>query len=222
MNIIIVADVLNELYNNGIIRSSHKLDERDFLQMARAANGSVVRTLYYDEKQKSESVYHYVASCVKEKEYTVKTGDRGRLLVDFDYANDKIVRLPDGNGILRITPLSDDPKAKIDYSRNFTKGIAGSEYLYCTDAFLEDTGEQIFVTISDQIRLFTATPPKKVEMLAVIFNDEMEIPDDIAWQIINYILVVMLKIIGIPVDTTDDSNPVVQAVKSKIATPQPL
>lgn len=222
MNIIVVSDVLNELYNNGILRSSHKLDERDFLQLARAANGSVVRAHYYDEKQKSDSVYHFVADCVKEREYDVDKDARGRLKVKFNYDTDNIVKLPDGNGILRITPIPNDPKGKIDYSKSYTKGIAGSEQLYCTAAYLEDTGENIFISISDQIRLFVQEEPKKVEMLAVIFNNEMEIPDDIVWEIINYVLVVMLKVIAIPVDTTDDSNPVVQTVKSKMAVSQPL
>lgn len=220
MNIIVVADVLNELYYNGVIRSSKKLDERDFLQLARAATGSVIRQFYFDEKQKSDTVAHFVASCVKENEYDVVKDERGRFKIDFDYTKDKIIRLPDGNGILRITPIPE--KGKIDYSRNYTKGVAGTEYLYCTAAYLEDTGENIYMAISDQIRLFTLEEPKKVEMLAVIFNDETEMPDDVIWDVINYVLVVMLKVIGIPVDMTDDSNPVVQTVKSKMATPQPL
>ncbi len=220
MNILVVADVLNELYNNGILRSSHKLDERDFLQLARAANGSIIRAHYYDEKQKSDSVYHFVASCVQEVEFDVKTDDRGRAKVDIDYDKVKIVKLPDGNGILRITPLSET--GKIDYSISYTKGIAGSEPLYCTTAFLEDTDEEIYISIANQVRLYTANPPKKVELLAVIFNDDTEIPDDIVWEIINYVLLVMLKVVGIPVDTTDDSNPVVQTVKSKMAIAQPL
>lgn len=222
MNIIVVADVLNELYNNGILRSSHKLDERDFLQLARAANGSVIRAHYYDEKQKSDSVYHFVASCVQEVEFDVKTDVRGRTKVEIDYDQVKIVKLPDGNGILRITPIPDDPKGKINYARSYTKGIAGSEHLYCTAAFLEDTDEEIYISIANQVRIYTASPPKKVELLAVIFNDDTEIPDDVVWEIINYVLVVMLKIVGIPVDMTDDSNPVVQTVKSKMAIAQPL
>lgn len=220
MNIIVAADVLNELYNNGVIRSNHKLDERDFLQMARAALGSVIRVHYFDEKQKSESVYHFVASCVQEKEYKVTKDKRGRLLVDFDYETSRIVKLPDGNGILRVTPIPES--GEIDYSKNFTKGIAGSEYLYCTPAYLEDTGEQIFMAAASQIRLFTDKQPAMVEMLAVIFDDQTEIPDDVVWEIFSYIFTFILKVVGLPVDTTDDSNPVVQAVKSKMATSQPL
>lgn len=222
MNILVVSDVLNELYNNGILRSSHKLDERDFLQLGRAACGSVIRLRYYDEKQKADSVYHFVASCVQELEFNVKIDKRGRINVDIDYEETNIVKLPDGNGILRITPIPDSENGKIDYSKSYTKGIAGSEPMYCTPAFLEDTGEEIYTTISNQVKLYTATPPKKVEMLAVIFNNDTELPDDIVWDTINYVLLVMLKVIGVPVDTTDDSNPVVQTVKSKMAIAQPL
>lgn len=220
MKILVVADVLNELYNNGVIRSSKKLDERDFLQMARAAKGSVIRKFYFDEKQQSESVYHFIASNLKEKEYNVIKDNRGRQKVDFDYNTDKIVRLPDGNGIIRITPIPES--GNIDYTHNYTKGIAGSEYIYCTKAFLEDTGERIYIAIADQIRLFGLPETKMVEMLAVLDNDDTEIPEDVVWEIFNYVFIFILKIINQPVDTNDDSNPMVQTVKSRLGTPQPL
>jgi|ERR1700761_151520 len=220
MNILVVADVLNELYNNGIVRSSTKLDERDFLQMAKAAKGSVIRQYYFEERNNSDNVYFFVAANTKPLEFKVKKDHRERLVVDIDYSETRITRLPDGNGILRVTGIPE--KGKIDYANNFTKGIAGSEYLYCTPAFLEDTGEQIYMASSDQVRLYTGTPPEMVEMLAVFDNDESDIPDDVVWQIFSYVFTFILKIIGVPVDPNDDSSPVIQTIKSKLGTPQPL
>lgn len=217
MRILVVADVLNELYNNGVVRSSHKLDSRDFLQMARAAKGSVIRRMYFEEKQ-NDSLYQFVAANVKEVEYATKEDDRGRLIVDFDYSQNSIVRLPEGNGILRITAIDD--KGKIDYSRNFTKGIAGSEYLYCTKEFLEDTAEMIYIESSGQIRLYGAEGTKFVEMLAVVDNDDADIPDDIVWAIWMAVLPMVFKVATMNVDMTDDNNPNVQMIKSKLTTPQ--
>lgn len=219
MKIIVVADVLTELYYNGVIRASKKLDNRDFMQMARAAKGSIIRKLYYEEKQ-NNSVYQFIAANLKEAEYKTDKDKRGRVFVEFDYTANKIIRLPEGNGILRITAINED--GKIDYSRNFTKGIAGSEHLYCTKKFLEDTGEHIFMESSDQIRLFCAEEVSMVEMLAVIDNDDTEIPEDIVWEIWNAVIPLILRVATIPVDMTDDNNPMVQTIKTKLGAPQPL
>lgn len=219
MKIKVVSYVLNELYNNGVVRSKHKLDDRDFLQMARAAKGSVARKFYFEEKQNG-SAAQFVADMVKEKEYPTKTDVRKRIFVDFDYENDKIMRLPEGMGIIRITAIYED--GPIDYNNNFTKGIAGSEGLYCTKEYLEDTGLKIYMASSDQIRLFCAKDTKLVEMLCVVDNDDTEIPEDIVWEILNYILVVILRVFQIPIDRTDDSSPTVQFINSKLATAQPL
>lgn len=216
MKIDVVADVLEALYNNGVIRSSRKMDSRDFMQLAKAAKGSVARQFYYQEKQ-NDSVYHFVASNLSEKEYDVIEDDRGRVIVKFDYENDKILRLPDGNGIIRITPIN--KTGKIDYSRNFTKGVAGSEYMYCTPKFLNDTGEIIYIAISDQIRLY-GDKPLKVEMLAVIDNDQSDIPEAIVWEILNNVLVFILRVVDKPVDPTDNSNPIAQMIASKLSSPQ--
>lgn len=219
MKLKVISYVLFELYNNGVIRSSHKLDDRDFLQLSRAAKGSVTRKFYYDERS-NDAVWQFVAANTSEAEYTVTEDKRGRIIVDFDFEKDRITRLPEGNGILRITPIPKE--GKIDYSKNYTKGIAGSEWMYCTKKFLEDTGELIYMFTAGQIRLFSLFVPEMVEMLAVVDNDDSEIPDDIVWEIFNYVLVISLKVVNQPIDSTDDSNPMVQAIKSKLGTPQPV
>jgi hypothetical protein len=220
MKIIVVADVLNGLYNNGVIRSSKKLDRRDFLQMCKAAKGSVLRKFYFDEKQRSESIYHFLTANSKPGEYKVIKDARGRKTVEFDYDNDKILRMPDGDGILRMTAI--DAEGKINYNRNFTKAPAGSEHLYCTTEFLEDTGAMIYIAYADQIRVFGDDSVSMVEMVAILDNDDIDITEDVVWEIINYVLLVVLRVIDKPVDMRDDSSPVVQAMNSKISSPQTL
>jgi hypothetical protein len=216
MKIKVVSFLLNELQNNGVVRTAHKLDNRDMLVLARAAKGSVIRKFYFDEKNNG-TVAHFIAANVKEKEFKVDVDERGRRYVAFDYKNDRIVRLPEGNGIIRITGI--DKEGKIDYSNDYTKGVAGSEHLYCTKEFLEDTGEKIYIQISDQIRLYGGDD-EMVEMLCVLDNDDTDIPEDIVWEIINYVLSVSLKVVGFPVDKTDDGNQNVKLINSKLASPQ--
>lgn len=226
MNIIVLADVINDVYSNGIVKSRHKIDRRDFQVMCRAAKGSVARAHYIAEKQ-SGSIAAFVSDMVKAVEFKVKNTKRGYQLVDFDFAKNKITKLPDGNGIIRVTPINTD--GKIDYSRNYSRAMAGSEWMYCTAEFLEDTDELIYIALSNEIRLFGYKPDlmlfkeetdELVEMVYVADDDDTDIPNDICWEIINDVLGIVLRVEGFPVDKTDDQNPNVQQINSKISSAQ--
>lgn len=216
MNILVIADVINDVYSNGIVKSRHKIDRRDFIVLSRAAKGSVMRAHYIAERQ-SGSVSSFVADQVSPKEFNTKKNERGILTVDIDFDVDRIVKLPDGNGIIRITPINEE--GTIDYSVNYSRAPAGSEFIFGTKAFLEDTGEAIYVAMSNEIRLF-GNDAEKVEMVYVSDNDEVDIPTDIAWEIINDVLGIVLRVEGFPVDKTDDQNPNVQQINSKISAAQ--
>lgn len=223
MNILMVADVINDVYSNGVVKSRHKIDRRDFIVLSRAAKGSVIRTRYIAERQ-AGSVSAFISDIVKAAEFGVKTNPRGYRTVDIDFEKNKIVKLPDGNGIIRITPIDGD--GKIDYNSFYTPAPAGSEWQYCTEEFLEDTGEKVYIQMGNEIRLFRAKADQledgkeKVEMVYVSDDDDAEIPTDIIWDIINNVLGIVLRVEGFPVDKTDDQNPNVQQINSKISTAQ--
>lgn len=216
MNINVIADVINGVYSNGIVKSRHKIDRRDFVVLARAAKGSVMRAHYIAERQ-GGSVSAFVADQVRPKEFKTKKNERGILTVDIDFDVDRIVKLPDGNGIIRITPINEE--GAIDYAVNYSKAPAGSEFIFGTKAFLDDTGEAVYITMANEIRLF-GNDAERVEMVYVSDDDQVDIPTDIAWEIINDVLGIVLRVEGFPVDKTDDQNPNVQQVNSKISAAQ--
>ena len=216
MNIINIADVINDVYSNGVVKSRHKIDRRDFIVLSRAAKGSVVRARYIQERQ-AGNISAFVGDQVKPAEFNTKENDRGILTVDIDFEKNRIIKLPDGNGIIRITPINED--GKIDYDVNFSKAPAGSEFMYCTSSFLDDTGELIYIAMSNEIRLF-GSQAGKVEMVYVADDDDVDIPTDVAWDIINDVLGIVLRVEGFPVDKTDDQNPNVQQINSKISAAQ--
>lgn len=226
MNVIVLADVINDVYSNGIIKSRHKIDRRDFIVMCRAAKGSVARAHYIAEKQ-GGPVGAFVSDIVKAKEFKVINTKRGYQVVDFDFNKNKITKLPDGNGIVRVTPI--DTEGRIDYNKNYSRAMAGSEWMYCTPEFLEDTGELIYIAMSNEIRLFGSNIDliqrpedgnEQVEMVYVSDDDDTDIPNDMCWEIINNVLGIVLRVEGFPVDKTDDQNPNVQQINSKISSAQ--
>jgi hypothetical protein len=216
MNIIFIADVINDVYANGVIKSRHKIDRRDFIVLSRAAKGSIMRAHYIAERQ-SGNISAFISDQVKPREFPTKKNERGTLIVDIDFDRQRIVKLPDGNGIIRITPIDGD--GQIDYSINFSKAPAGSEFIYATEAFLDDTSELVYIAMSNEIRLF-GSQPGYVEMVYVSDDDDVDVPSDIAWEIINDVLGIVLRVEGFPVDKTDDQNPNVQQINSKISSAQ--
>lgn len=216
MNIGFVADVINDVYNNGVVKSRKKIDRRDFIVLSKAAKGSIARAHYLAERQ-SGTVSAFVSDIVRAAEFKTKRNGRGILIVDYDPKVTLFVRLPDGNSIVRITPI--DTEGKIDYKYNFTKAPAGSEWMYATEQFLNDTGEIIYIQFANEIRLF-GSETDTVEMVYVADDDDVEIPTDIAWEIINDVLGIVLRVEGFPVDKTDDQNPNVQQINSKISSAQ--
>jgi hypothetical protein len=216
MKLLVIADVINDVYNNGVVKSRHKIDRRDFIVLCRAAKGSVVRARYIQERQQG-NVSAFVGDQIRAAEFKTAKSDRGILTVDIDFDVTKIVKLPDGNGVIRITPINDG--GKIDYSINFSKAPAGSEFMFCTNEFLDDTGELIYIMSSNEIRLF-GSDVEQVEMVYVADDDDVDVPEDIAWDMINDVLGIVLRVEGFPVDKTDDQNPNVQQINSKISAAQ--
>jgi hypothetical protein len=212
----VVSDISMGVYYNGVIKSAKKLDKRDFIMLSRAALGSIVRRKYKEEQITGDTT-SFVADFIVESEFNTKKNPRGIIEVDFDYVGDAIMKLPNGDGILRITPLYSEES--LDYTDSYTKGIAGMESYYCTPQFLEDTGEKIFIATSKSIKIY-GDEAEKVEMAYISIKDDAVVPEDIGWEVINYVLGITLRVTGFPVDKTNDSDPNVQYIKSKIASAQ--
>lgn len=218
MKLEVIADVLNGLYLNGVIRAKKKLDSRDFMQMAIAAHGAVIRKYYYDERQNG-TVMSFVSSNCRTLEFKVKKDSRQRTIIDMDMDDVRIARLPNGDGILRITPIYEGKR--IEYEESYIPGKAGSEVLYCTKKFLDDTGSKIYMFSADRIALYGSVDPVAVEVLAIFYNEDAEISEEIAWDILVAIFnTFILKVSDDRVNMNDDQNPVVRELKSKLTLPQ--
>jgi hypothetical protein len=61
-----------------------------------------------------------------------------------------------------------------------------------------------------------------VEVLAIVSDDEMDIPIDVAFDVVNATLGTALKAKGYPVDKTNDADPNPKVIMNKLKDSTPL
>jgi hypothetical protein len=207
-----VAALIESIYYNGRVKSEKKLDFKDFLEHARYAHGAIMRKLYYEMKNAGEKPVTYFSQVAELRTYDVSEADaRGRRRVEIENA----LVLPRGLGIISVDSAADE---KCDVHFHQTK--AGSDWLY-QGAEYEDT--PMYSLRSGGVVLRGAPDGlKQVEVLAVLNDTEIDIPLDVAFDIVNSVLGVDLKVAGFPVDKTTDQNPNVVTVKQRLAQPESI
>lgn len=223
MKVTVIAAVMEAITYNGRPKVDTRLDRRDFEQLARMAAGSVMRKLYYEERQLGQQ-YWFFSSEVNTKEFKLSDPDskRRRTVVLEDKVSKDlfsgVMRLPGGMGVLSVRPagevdgcVADDHIARIE---------SGAAWLYMGRAY---EGKMFYEPKSN--KLVTYNIPDCINKLEVdgIFNlDDVEIPDDIAFDICNEVLGLTLKVAGFPIDKTNNNNPNLLALKSKLANPESI
>lgn len=214
MTIQLLAAVLQELYYNGRPNISKRLDERDFVQLVKMAAGSMMRKLYYEEKREGRH-YSFCGAQAEPRvfELTDKDANGRRYITIYDTdeveGTSGVLRLPHDSGILLITAVGDYPGIEIARSE------AGSDWLYSGKEF----EGQAFWTLSGKRVRFRNLPDcvKKVEVDGVWDDAQMNIPTDIAFDMLIMILGPILKLIDVPVDKTNNDDPNVQMIRQKLS-----
>lgn len=219
MTIKFIAAIIESIYNNGRVTSDTKLDFEDFEQFSIAAAGDIIRKIFYDEKRAGK-LSSFISEMVEIREFKVNIGERKRKTIDM-----KALNIPHGLGVLNIYPLAECKDEPVDYSLGFTRLETGSERIF-NKKQLDDIGVNAFVQKGGSPELFCDDSIETV-MVEGIFkslgdDDEysMDVPEYVAFPVINAVLGPTLKVAGWPVDMTNNSDPNVQTVLSKIAQPQ--
>jgi hypothetical protein len=221
VNLEYIAAIIESAYNNGrVLASNKKMDRDDFIQMARAANGEVMRSMWLEENQIANANLYFSGSITTE---TFKIEKKGRFrMVQLEEGG--AVKLPYMAGILRVAPVMDVEAEDCDYEELsddvYIKGESGMEHTFGSDEMMDDIGEQFYIPIGNNLRLFGAVEATHAEIDYIKNDDQLDIPEGAAWRIINLVLGPVLKVVGFPVDTTDDTNPNVVTIKKQIADPQ--
>jgi hypothetical protein len=223
-----ISHIVESCYYNGSVQDNDKkLELEDFFEMCRAANGSVMRSMWYDEYQKG-NVNLYFASAIATDRFPIEKKGRYRVIV---LPEGGAVKLPYAMGVMRVTPVMTgfdedgecgDDGDEYDFEDVFHRGEPGMETSFGSTDLLEDIGERFYIPVGNTLRLFgdTVAPFGEIDWIK---NDEtLDIPESAAWIILNQVLGTVLKVVGFPLDPTNDGNPNVQTIKQKLADPQGL
>lgn len=210
MNIQIIADVIESIYYNGRPKSDAKMDVRDFRQLAQMAHGNIMRQLFEQQQKRSRNNSAlYFGQHIDRKVYKVGKPDRkGRRYVELEN-KDNYLRLPEGAGVFAVMPVGD---CDCD---DFRKATAGQEWLLCGPDF-DDM--QWFALIGDKIELHGAPEClKEVEVVGITSDEEVDIPKDVAFDIVNMVCGLVLKVAGFPIDKTINQNPAATDIEKRLS-----
>lgn len=211
MKIASVAAALESLYYNGRVKVDKKLDRADFIVLVRMAHGNVLRVLFKEQVAYGEILAYY-SQHVDRRIYPVGDADKkGRRYVQLDTGDDSgVLKLPRGLGIWGVAPVTAD---KCD-CEDFVRGLAGIDWLLCGPDF---EGMQWFTVLGNRLELHGAPEClKEVEVVGIHSDEEIDIPYDIAFDIINMVMNVSFKTKGYPVDKTDNANPNVEEINRRL------
>jgi hypothetical protein len=214
-NIDFIAAVCEEVYYAGRPKSGRKLMLQDFRELVRMANGTIMRKLYFEERQ-LRGQFWFFSDQLELREFEVGDPDaKGRreiVIREEDKERklfDGVLRLPNGLGIYEVSPVGDCLCGMI------ARAEPGTEWLYCGKAY-EDM--QRWSPRGKKIVLYNL--PKcveKVEVLAVWNDEDLEIPYDIAFDIVNAVLGLTLKTAGFPIDKSNNADPNLIEMKHKLS-----
>lgn len=219
INLDYIAAVCESVFYAGRPKSSKKLDREDFKQMARMANGSIMRRLYYEERENRQQFWFFSDQLMTKTFKLSKPDLKGRreIVLQGDEekkAFDGIIRLPNGLAIYEVSPVGDCPCPHI------ARAEPGSEWLYCGKDYeglphWTQKGKKIVAYQLDECI-------EELEILGIFNDDDLEVPFDIAFDIVNAVLGVSLKVAGFPVDKTNNADPNLLTIKSRLAEPNTI
>lgn len=222
MTINYIAAVIESFYYNGKLKiNDQKMDIDDFTQLAIAANGTVMRQIWYEEGRMNDPLLYFAGSRRTERFKIEKMGRYRTAII----GERSFMKLPGGAGILAVMPLMSEKENECEEFDNgdiFLPGKPGMESGFGSVELLDDIGEAFFVVSGNHLRLFGFEAARFVEVEVIPNHDKMDIPEDAAWRIINLVLGPVLKVVGFPVDPTNDGNPNVIPIKKALAPPQDL
>lgn len=217
MNLETVSHILNEFYYNGVVKTdSRQLDRFTMLEYCKLAYANVMRNLWVAfKKQGFGNEYYFFTGALGRKTFKVgEVNAKGRRTVDMTGV--PVIRLPQNMHIFNLTPVN---KAGCDCP--IITLVAPAEERFYGAAFSNYTYASPIGSFIDCYNLPDCI--EEVEVEAVYDDPLADIPNDIAADVIKFVLVDMLKVKNINVDKVDDSNPneFMQQIKSRLSDTAP-
>lgn len=216
MKLSVVADLIYEIFYNGKPQGDgSKMDVDDFFQFAITSAGAIIRKMFYEEDRMSQETSTFISSMVDIKQVKVVKGRMGIKGID-----ESIMIMPRNAGIFNVYPLVDNCGDKeVDYSNAFFPILPGTEWYYDQNR-IDDLGLKAYTLRGGKPVLYCEDSIEDVALEGVFRDDDFDVPESVAREIINDILSTVLKVAGFPIDMTDDGDPNVKLINQKIASNQ--
>lgn len=217
-----IGAVIESVFYAGRPKVDKRLDRDDFIQLAKMAAGTIMRKLYYEERQNAQHYWFFSADILTKEFELGKADSKGRREIVIKSADSKnlfssVVRLPNGMGIFSIRPTGDIPENVPDH---IARAEPGSEWLYRGRAY---EGKPFWIPKGERVVFFNLDDCiKKVEVDGIFNLDDLDIPIDIAFDVVNAVLGLTLKVAGFPIDKTNNNDPNLLNIKSKLSNPEIL
>jgi hypothetical protein len=210
MTLEFISQIIEEIYYTGRVKTDRKLTREDFLQYGKTAYASLIRVLFFNLRSQNEGMeYHYIGNMLKPRKFPLPAGTRKRVI---DLSKHPMVVLPLNSHIFNMDLLG------CDCETGPTMIAPGEERFYRGPDF---SHYKFFDVEGQSIRTFNFPDCiTEVEVSGVWDDDDKDVPADIAFDIINQVLGLTLKVAGFPVDKTDDNDPNVTTVKQRLNVPQ--
>jgi len=213
-----VAHTIEGIYYSGRPTVSKKMDVRDFMMLARMAHGTIMRRIYYEERQAGNLYGCYFSDQFEDRKFKLEgKGNRRFFIIEDEERNSEksgVYRLPYALGIFLIEPVTEDGE---DEHPDIIRSEAGAEWLYTGAAF---QGQTFWSPRGKKIMVYNLNKCYEEVNVVGIWNDsDIDIPTDVAFDIVVLVLRESLKTITIPVDRTNDDDPNTKNIKSALNTP---
>lgn len=199
-----VAQVIELLYYNGVVKVNQGLTEETFMAYAKQALSRVIRDIWWTLKANGErEEYDFISDMLSSLSFEIKNKKDNRII---DLSEVSFIHLPDNGHIFELIPISD---TSCD-CETIVPAPTGSAKFYKSIDF---EGFPFYEVRSKEIRLYHVPECiKEVELTGLIerefMDEELIVPYDIAFDIVNQVLGVVLKLKTYPFDKNDADNPI--------------
>lgn len=220
MNLETISYIIEDLYYNGVVKSnSRQLTRNTILEYCKLGYANVMRNLWFTFKKQGfgNEQYFFTGSLTRKIFDLGEVDKNGRRCVDI--SNYPIIRLPKNMHIFSVRPINEiNCNSDLEIA---TQVMPGEVNFYTNDTF---NGYSFFCLVGNSIDCYNIPDCiKKVEVEAVWDNSNADIPNDIAADVIKYILIDLFKVKQISIDKIDDNNPneIIQQIKNKLKVSNP-
>jgi len=200
-----ISEVGWQLYDGGRPTATNQtLEQDDFQQLVYLQLADQAKMRFYESRKMGDGEKtDFIAPLLTSKKYPIEDADyQGRRSAVY---NEEVIRLPRNSDVTNVYLVADNCTETVNGS--LTQVQPGEENFYVNDPDMKSY--LFFVQKGKRIDTYNVPPcVKQIEVERAFMEDELDVPLDVAYNMLVQILGVTLKVRGfVPVeDNSSDGN----------------